>query len=292
VNLRKINRREAMLSLATISACGLARPSSIFCSPVKDTLRFAVIGDWGTGDRDQVRIAQQIFTVHQLSPLDFVLSVGDNIYPNGSGHYFGKHFELPFASLLKDRINFYTVLGNHDVRAGRQDQCHYPLFNMGGAPYYRLQRGDGLTEFFMLDSTEFDQTQAAWLENSLRDSKARWKIAVFHHPIYSSGKMHGSDLRLRKQLEPLLARYGVNIALSGHDHIYERTKPQKAVQYFVSGAGGQVRKGNVDHSSSFRAESFDDDNHFMVFEIEDSQAQFRAISSTGSVVDSGSLRFT
>jgi predicted MPP superfamily phosphohydrolase len=289
MNLQKINRREAVLSLATISAGALARPSSIFCSPAKDKLRFALIGDWGTGDDDQVRIARQMFSAHQQSPLDFVISVGDNIYPNGSGHYFGKHFEVPFASLLKDRVNFYTVLGNHDVRAGRQDQCQYPLFNMGGTPYYRLQRGDGLTEFFMLDSTDFDQRQVAWLENSLRDSKAKWKIAVFHHPIYSSGKMHGSDLRLRKQLESLLAHYGVNIALSGHDHIYERTKPQQGVQYFVSGAGGQVRKGDVDRSSSFRAQSFDEDNHFMLFEINDSQTQFRAVSGTGIVVDSGVL---
>jgi predicted MPP superfamily phosphohydrolase len=289
MNLRRINRREAMLSLVTISAGALIRPSSIFCSPVKDKLRFAVIGDWGTGDSDQVGIARQMFSAHQHSPLDFVISAGDNIYPNGSGRYFAKHFEAPFASLLKDRINFYTVLGNHDVDAGRQDQCQYPLFNMGGAPYYKLERSDGLTEFFMLDSNDFDQRQAAWLENSLRDSKAKWKIPVFHHPIYSSGKTHGSSVSLRKQLEPLFTRYGVNVALSGHDHIYERTKPQHGVQYFVSGAGGKVRRGNVDRGSGLSATSFDDDNHFMVFEIEDSQARFQAISGTGVVVDSGSF---
>jgi hypothetical protein len=289
MNFNKINRREAMLSLATISAGVLIRPSSIFCSPLKDKLRFAVIGDWGTGDSDQVGIARQMFSAHQRSPLDFVISVGDNIYPNGSGRYFAKHFEAPFAGLLKDRINFYTVLGNHDVHAGRQDQCQYPLFNMGGAPYYKLERGDGLTEFFMLDSTDFDQRQAGWLETSLRNSKARWKIPVFHHPIYSSGKTHGSNVSLRKQLEPLFTRYGVNFALSGHDHIYERTKPQLGVQYFVSGAGGKVRRGNVDRGSGLSAASFDDDNHFMVFEIEDSQARFRATSGTGDVVDSGSL---
>jgi hypothetical protein len=289
MNLKKINRREAILSLATISASALIRVSSIFCSPVKDKLRFAVIGDWGTGDSDQVGIARQMFSSHQRSPLDFIISAGDNIYPNGSGRYFGKHFEAPFASLLKDRINFYTVLGNHDVHAGRQDQCQYPLFNMGGASFYRLTRGDGLTEFFMLDSNDFDQRQAAWLENSLSDSKAKWKIAVFHHPIYSSGKTHGSNVGLRKQLEPLFTRYEVNIALSGHDHIYERTKPQQGVQYFVSGAGGKVRRGNVDRGSSLTAASFDNENHFMVFEIEDSAARFQAISGTGAVVDSGSL---
>ena len=163
------------------------------------------------------------------------------------------------------------------------------MFNMGGASYYRLERGGGLTEFFLLDSTNFDRTQAAWLENSLRDSKAIWKIAVFHHPIYSSGKTHGSDLGLRKQLEPLFTRYGVNVALSGHDHIYERTKPQQGVRYFVSGAAGEVRRGDVRAGNSFTDASFDDDNHFMVFEIEDSEMRFQAISGTGAIVDSGSF---
>jgi len=289
MNLKKITRREAMLSIATISAGALMKPSAMFCSPVKDKLRFAVIGDWGTGDGDQTGIGQQMLNTHQRSPFDFVIAAGDNIYPNGSGRYFGKHFESPFAGLLKDRVNFYAVLGNHDVEAGRQDQCQYPLFNMSGSCYYKLERGDGLTEFFMLDSTDFDQRQAAWLENSLRDSKAKWKIAVFHHPIYSSGKTHGSNLGLRKQLEPLFTRYGVSVALSGHDHIYERTKPQQGVQYFVSGAGGKVRRGNIDRGSGLSAATFDNDNHFMVFEIEDSATRFQAISENGAVVDSGSL---
>jgi len=289
MNLKKITRREAMLSIATISAGALMKPSAMFCSPVKDKLRFAVIGDWGTGDSDQVGVARQMLNTHQRSPFDFVIAAGDNIYPNGSGRYFGKHFESPFAGLLKDRVNFYAVLGNHDVETGRQDQCQYPLFNMSGSCYYKLERGDGLTEFFMLDSTDFDQRQAAWLENSLRDSKAKWKIAVFHHPIYSSGKTHGSNLGLRKQLEPLFTRYGVSVALSGHDHIYERTKPQQGVQYFVSGAGGKVRRGNIDRGSGLSAATFDNDNHFMVFEIEDSATRFQAISENGAVVDSGSL---
>ena len=84
-------------------------------------------------------------------------------------------------------------------------------------------------------------------------------------------------------------RYGVNLALSGHDHIYERTKPQQGVRYFVSGAGGEVRRGDVRPGSGFTAASFDDDNHFMVFEIMDSEARFQAISGTGAVVDSGSF---
>jgi len=285
-----ITRRQAIFSLATISAGALFKPPSIFCSPVTDKIRFAVIGDGGTGDQHQIGIAKQMFAAHQRAPFDFVISAGDNVYPNGSGKYFGKHFEEPFASLLKDRVKFYAVLGNHDVDAGRQDQRQYPLFNMGDQNYYKIERGNGMVEFFMLDSTDFDATQYNWLEGLLRDSKAKWKIAVFHHPIYSSGKRHGSAIGLRKRLEPLFTRYGVNVAFSGHDHIYERTKPQQGIQYFVSGAAGKCRRGDVDLGSGITAASFDEDNHFMAVEIGDKQVSFETISETGVVVDYGVIK--
>jgi 3',5'-cyclic AMP phosphodiesterase CpdA len=285
-----ITRRQALASIATISAGALIKPSSIFCSPVNDKIRFAVIGDWGTGDRHQFGVASQMFAAHQRTPFDFVISAGDNIYPNGNARYFDRNFEQPFSNLLKDRIKFYAVLGNHDVDEGRQEQCQYPLFNMGGRNYYKIERGNGVAEFFMLDSNDYGATQATWLESSLRDSKAKWKIAVFHHPIYSSGKQHGSAIGLRKRLEPLFTRYGVNLGLSGHDHIYERTKPQQGIQYFVSGAAGKVRRGDIDRGSGLTAASFDDDNHFMVIEIGDNQASFQAISETGVVVDNGLIK--
>jgi 3',5'-cyclic AMP phosphodiesterase CpdA len=289
---QKITRRQALFSLATISAGALVKPSSIFCSPVESKVRFAVIGDFGTGDRNQMAIASQMFSAHQRKPFDFVIAAGDNIYPNGSGKYFGRGFEQPFANLVRDRVKFYAVLGNHDVDEGRQDQCQYPLFNMGGQNYYKIERGNGLVDFFMLDSTDFGATQTNWLENSLRNSRAKWKIAVFHHPIYSSGKAHGSAVGLRKVLEPMFTHYGVNVGFSGHDHIYERTKPQKGIQYFVSGAGGKCRRGDVDKGSGFSAASFDDDNHFMVIEVGDNEMSFDAISETGTVVDNGVVKQT
>lgn len=285
-----VTRRQAILSIATLSAGAFIKPSSIFCSPVKDKIRFAVIGDWGTGDDDQAATAKQMFGWHQRNRFDFVISAGDNIYPNGSGRYFSKNFEQPFVDLIRDRVRFYTVLGNHDVQAGRQDQRQYPLFNMNGQNYYKIERGPGLADFFMLDSTDFDATQTTWLENSLQSSRAKWKIAVFHHPIYSSGKKHGSAVGLRKQLEPMFTRYGVNVAFSGHDHIYERTRPQQGIQYFVTGAGGKCRRGNIDLGSSFRETSYDQDNHFMLIEVDDNQVSFQAISETGTLVDSGSIQ--
>src|SRR5262245_16646731 len=255
--MSKISRRRAIQSLAAIAAGAFVSPRSIFAEPVQNTLRFALIGDWGTGGSDADRVAHQMFQTHKSTPFDFVVAAGDNIYPNGSGKYFAKNFERPFAQLISDRVNFYAVLGNHDVEEGRQDQCQYGLFNMRGRNYYTLKQGDGLLELFMLDSTDFDAAQTAWLEQALSASSARWKIAVFHHPIYSSGNKHGSNLPLRSKLEPLFTKYKVNAVFSGHDHIYERTRPQQGIQYFVTGAGGKNRRGDVKLDSPIRLASYD-----------------------------------
>jgi predicted MPP superfamily phosphohydrolase len=286
----KITRRRAIQSLTAIAAGALIKPVSIFgAEPAQNKIRFAVIGDWGTGDSDSSGVAGQMLNTHQRSPLDLVIAAGDNIYPDGDGRHFDKHFERPFKALLGDRVNFYAVLGNHDVERGRQAQCQYPLFNMGGKCYYTIRKGDGLAEFFMIDSTDFDSAQAGWLQQALSASTARWKIAVFHHPIYSSGTKHGSSISLRKSLEPTLTKYGVHAAFSGHDHIYERVKPQKGIQYFVTGAGGKTRRGGVDLNSPIRATSFDEDNHFMLIEVDDRQISYQAISEIGRVVDGGTI---
>jgi len=287
-----ITRREAIASLATLAAGAFLRPASVFGSGPDDSkTRFAVVGDFGTGESDEFAVAEQMLDSHRKASFDLVLAVGDNIYPNGSARYFVKHFEEPFAGLLKEHVKFYAVLGNHDVEEGRKDQLNYDLFNMGGSNYYTISRGNGLVEFFMLDTTAFNAGQAHWLENSLRASRATWRIAAMHHPIYSSGKKHGSETKgLRAVLEPLFTRYHVQVVFAGHDHVYERTKPQKFIQHFITGAGGKMRRGDIDMKSPLRAASYDQDNSFMVVEIDEDEMTFKSISEKGEVVDSGVIK--
>src|SRR5438128_6857475 len=286
-----ITRREAIASLATLATGTLLKPRSVFGFGSADSkTRFAVVGDFGTGEKDEFAVAAQMLGAHRRSALDLVLAVGDNIYPNGSARYFVKHFEEPFAGLLKEHVKFYAVLGNHDVEEGRKDQCNYSHFNMGGSCYYSMGRGNGLVDFFMLDSTDFDNTQLNWLDNSLRESRAVWKIAALHHPIYSSGKKHGSDLKLRKAIEPLLTHYHVQVVFAGHDHVYERTRPQQGIQHFITGAGGKTRRGDIDLKSEIRAASFDQDNSFMLIEVDENEMNFKSISEKGELVDSGVIK--
>lgn len=285
-----ITRRQAIASLATITAGALIKPAILGFQPADGKTRFAVLGDFGTGGTDEYSVAAQMLQAHRQASLDFVLTVGDNIYPNGNGRLLAKHFEEPFAGLLKERVKFFATLGNHDVEEGRKDQMNYPLFNMSGSNYYTISRGNGLIEFFMLDSTDFDSGQVNWLENSLRNSRALWKVAALHHPIYSSGKKHGSEVKLRTVLEPLLTRYHVQVVFAGHDHVYERIKLQKEIQHFVTGAGGKMRRGDIDLKSPIRAASYDQDNSFMLIEVDEKEMSFKSVSETGEIVDSGLLR--
>lgn len=219
----------------------------------------------------------------EKNPFEFVLMLGDNIYSNGAAKYFKKKFELPYEALLNDGVKFYASLGNHDVRSGREAQIHYKHFNMGGRTYYSFIKGD--VDFFALDSTNMDAAQLAWLEVNLQASTSRWKVAFFHHPLYSSGKRHGSEMNLRGVLEPLFTRFGVNVVFSGHDHFYERIKPQQGIQYFVAGASGQLRKNGMKKKSDLTA-AFNDTTHsFLLVQATAETMQIEAIGEDGAVID-------
>jgi 3',5'-cyclic AMP phosphodiesterase CpdA len=246
----------------------------------------------GTGDSAQLSIATAMAAYYDKHPFDTALMLGDNIYPDGNPALFKEKFERPYAELLKRGIHFYAALGNHDVRRGREAEMNYPNFNMNGKAYYSFVKGDGLVEFFALDTTNITQQQLSWLDGALRASKAIWKIPYFHHPIYSSGITHGSDTKLRAQLEPLFVKYGVTAALSGHDHTYERTKPQQGIQYFVSGTGGQLRKGDLDRRTPFYDSGNDKVNSYMYFEAKPDKLSFWALDASGHSIDSGDISKT
>jgi acid phosphatase len=287
-----MTRRDLLRGVAAFAAtAALARSaaaSALLGGPQSKPVRFALLGDWGNGDASTGQVASLMASEHDAAPLDMVLTAGDNIYPNGAADKFGSHFERPFEPVLRRKIPVYATLGNHDVRDGADAQMRYPLFNMVGRNYYSVAAGGGTAEFFMLDSNAMDQRQLDWLDRELGRSSALWKIVVFHHPTFSSGKRHGSDEGLRRKLHPILVRHDVQAAFSGHDHIYQRVTLQDNVQYFVSGAGGKIRRGDLERNSLVAA-GYDDDSHFMLVEADATRLSFRAISAAGATVDEGAL---
>lgn len=250
------------------------------------SVRFAAIGDMGTGLQPQYEVAQQMLKTHQTFPFEFVIMLGDNIYGGSTPADFDRKFAVPYKPLLDAGVTFYASLGNHD----NTNERFYKAFNMNGENYYAYTKGN--VRFFVLDSDYIDPKQSAWLETQLRDAgNSDWKVCYFHHPLYSSGRFHGPATDLRQLLEPLFVKYGVDVVFAGHEHVYERVHPQKGIYYFTEGASGQLREGNLARSP-ITDKGFDTDRSFMLIEIAGDDMYFQTISRVGVTVDSGVIHRT
>jgi hypothetical protein len=254
------------------------------------SFRFAAIGDAGRGDGPQYEVAARMEAFREVFPFTFVIMLGDNVYDGGRPEDYKTKFERPYESLLDDKVRFYAVIGNHDAA----NQPTYPLFHMGGERYYTFTPEPPLlaglmqtsVQFFMIDTEYVDDTQLAWLDREMGRSTARWKIPVFHRPIYTSGR-YGSPARIfRGALEPIFLRHGVRVGFSGHEHFYERILPQHGITYFISGAAGSLRPEDLGRSS-LTARGYDDDYSFMLIEVTGDELHFQSISRAGHSVDAG-----
>ncbi|HYO62081.1 MAG TPA: metallophosphoesterase [Pyrinomonadaceae bacterium] len=261
-----------------------AAPAAPLTLPNKEgSVRFLVVGDTGTGTRQQHELAGVMTRYRQVFPYEFALMVGDNMYGSEKAADYKTKFEDVYKPLLDQKVKFYASLGNHD----EANQRFYQHFNMNGEEYYQFKQGN--VSFYALNSNYMDKKQLKWFEDKLAADTSEWKVAFFHHPPYSSGGKHGSDTKLREVIEPIFLKYGVNVAFTGHEHFYERIKPQKGIYYFISGAGGKLREGDVKNNSPLTEAAYDKDMSFMLVEVNKDQMHFQVISRTGETVDSGFL---
>ncbi len=286
-----------VLTAAWLTACAPTLPSgpaTVIGAPADGSkpialpnrdgsLKFAVHGDFGNGTAGQQQMADQMFKTWQAFPFELVILTGDNIYGSQRPQDFSRRFEIPYKALLDAKVKFYASLGNHDSR----EQRTYPPFNMDGKLYYSFKAPKQNVRFFALETTYPDTEQMQWIANELKSSNEDWKIVYFHHPLYSSGGRHGSHVELREQLEPLFVEFNVSVVFTGHDHFYERVKPQKGIVHFVVGSGGQLRRGDIDRSTGLTERGFDQDLAFLVAEIYENEMVFNTVSRLGNIIDSG-----
>jgi hypothetical protein len=330
VNRRVSTSRSRIFLCFFCFLCLLGFPA-LAVAPEPALVRFAVIGDSGTGDAHQYAVAREMLRWHDRRPFELVLMLGDNIYGaywgGGNRKDFEAKFDKPYAGLLARGVVFRAALGNHDLRArdGRDLVESYDRFHIerpegfysftagewfpaAGAPRLRSGQAAGLSaredksaplvEFFVINTVRLekdkkDPEQLAWLDKALAASRARWRVVYGHHPLYSTGKHHGPDVRMRAKLEPLFfdaaGRPRVHVVLAGHDHIYQRFVPQKGIVYLVCGSSGKLRRGNA-RPSALVAAVEDRRRAFMLWEATPDELRFRAINEQGQAFDCGALR--
>ena len=296
---------DAMLDAAAIAS------ATFRTAPATGTgeMSFAAIGDSGTGSAEQ----RQIAALLAADSYDVLLHAGDIAYGTTGGtgdatyRTFNDWFFDVYAALLPFRA-LYTTEGNHDSRPANGDGAAYldafTLPTNGASAAYpdhaeRYYSFDyGRVHFVVLD-TEFtfqDVTrraeQLSWLESDLAGTTQPWKVALFHRSPYSAGGEHGSDLAVRDAFAPLFERYGVQLAISAHEHDYERTYPIRAsasgtaVTYVVTGGGGAplYSAGTAEWTAYSAAR-----HHYVRAAVADCTLTLRAMGLNGSAFDTVSL---
>ncbi len=255
-----------------------ARETPFFALPgLPGATRFALIGDSGSGDAAQRSVADGMLR-YFLTARRFthVLMLGDNLYHDD----YEREFATPYRGLLERGVLFYAALGNHD----RELEQHYKPFHMTDRLYYAFTFGNARV-VVLNTNRPGDAAQLAWLDGAFGNTGDKWRIGMFHHPLYSSGghARQASEV-IRPALEPALVRNRVDVVFSGHEHVYERIAPQRGIRYFVSGGAGRdlVR---------FRPSAFDEAgvsaHHFMVVEIAGDRLFFTALAPLGGTLDCG-----
>lgn len=251
--------------------------------PLADgSVRFLVIGDGGTGDREQYEVGAQMFRSRAQLPYTFAIMLGDNIYGKERPQDFENKFTKPYRQIIDAGVEFHAALGNHDD----PNQRYFKPYNLDGKRYRTFRKSN--VRFFILDSNYLDPDQRKWLESELAASGSDWKIVYFHHPLYTTAR-RGPEVELREILEPIFVKYGVDVVFAGHEHVYERMRPQKGIVHFTVGGAAKLRRGDT-KPGALTAATYDRDRSYLLVEIVDDRMFFQALSRTGAIVDEGVLR--
>ena len=243
------------------------------------SVRFAVLGDVGTGDTYQIDVARQLMRRRDAFPFTFAILLGDNIYGAERPQDFDRKFVRPYKALIDAGVEFYAALGNHDD----QNQRYYKPYTLDGKRYRTFKKGN--VRFFVLDSNYMDPEQVTWLKQELEASGSDWKIAYFHHPLYTTAP-RGPEVELRKVLEPIFVANHVDVVFNGHEHIYQRIKPQKGITYFVTGSAAKLRRGDA-RPGAIVDKAYDADRAFMLIEVAGNEMHYECITRKGTVIDRG-----
>lgn len=264
-------------------------------STCEGTVRLAVLGDFGEAGQPEADVAA---LVNGWSP-DYILTVGDNNYPNGETSTIDENIGQYFHQYIGDyqgeygegaaENRLFPALGNHDWRTG-SIQAHLDYFTLpGNERYYDVVLGP--VHLFVLDSDskepdghKADSVQARWLQERMAASTAPWKIVTLHHAPYSSGKKHGNDVETQW---PYVA-WGANAVMAGHDHTYERLLIDNIV-YFVNGLGGRQKIYSFGDPIPGSVVRYNQDYGAMRVDAGESCINFSFYNRSGEQIDSYTL---
>ena len=234
---------------------------------IDDAVHFYVLGDWGRkGQFGQQELANMMQLTGFSAEPEFIVSTGDNFYPNGVASIDDPNWEDSFEDVFNGfflNCPWYVVLGNHDYRGSIEAEINYTYksqrWNMPAQYFHQDFEDEGLKiRMVFLDTQPFEleyykeekykkvwdqdtTAQLKWMDSILSDNSADWKIVVGHHPMYTGGKRIDEENTVRNQLEKYLIKHEVDVYFAGHEHDIQFIKPDGPTYHIVSGAGSEVR---------------------------------------------------
>ena len=238
--------------------------STFSINTTADSISFIVIGDWGrAGSQDQKKVAEQMDIYAKKYHINFIITTGDNFYPDGVSSIQDPHWQASFENIYNKaghQVTWYPVLGNHDYGANPQAEIEYSSISSRWkmpSRYYTIKAKVGRNHsalFAFTDTSPFVTTyynsnmadlkrqdtalQLAWLRQKLTGSNDTWKIVIGHHPVYSMGS-HGNTPELIERYKPIFLQSNTDFYICGHDHNLQAiVLPNEPVRYLVSGGGG------------------------------------------------------
>ncbi|QJD96671.1 acid phosphatase [Mucilaginibacter robiniae] len=267
-------------------------------------LNFMAIGDWGrNGEYHQLEVAKQMGDWGKMHPNNFIVSVGDNIYPRGVASELDPQWHFSFESIYTAhslQTDWYPVLGNHDYISEPEAQIRYSKisrrWNMPARYYtkeFSLGADKGKALLVMIDTQPIiydlkdqqPEKQLAWINKTLAEASAdvKWKIVVGHHPCYTVGPRakNYDTLAIRKALTKMFEEHKVDVYLAGHDHSLQHLKPDGFTNYFISGAGSELTSVTSGIAYSKYQVS---DNGFMYFSVSPEKLAVKTINYKGDVL--------
>jgi tartrate-resistant acid phosphatase type 5 len=276
----------------------------------EDSFNFLVVGDWGrNGDFHQKDVAIQMDKVAKIIDPDFIISTGDNFYESGVASINDPMWERSFENVYNGGglvQQWFVVLGNHDYGGSTQAQIDYSnksrRWRMPDHYFTISRKIDKQTQarFVFIDTCplvekyreESDkypdivkqnpQKQLAWIDSVLAQSEEKYKFVIGHHPVYSTGESHGDTPELIEKLKPILEKHQVTAYFCGHDHDLQHQKMNNSeVEYFVSGAGSDVRKGVTLRETTKFAEAI---QGFAAVSIQSKELKLQFIDYKGNVI--------
>jgi hypothetical protein len=252
--------------------------------------RFVVIGDFGYREPATKTIADRVTAV---AP-DWLMTVGDNIYPDGQPGDYDSFWFRPYATAMARALTF-PALGNHDVRTanGRWllEYFHLPRNGPPGLEERNYSFDYGNAHVAVIDSNPFHEHDTAamaaiesWLSDDLASTMQPWRFAALHHPAHTSRGVHDDETAVKSRLAPIFERAGVQLVFQGHNHWYERLNPINGVYYVTTGAGGRSLH-SVRDRKPYSAKLVDDHYSFTQVEVNGTALALTAIDENGSEID-------